>query len=252
MTEEGKYIYCIIETNSERNFGPMGMGDRGDEVATICYQDLSAVISNTPITKYVVSRENMMAHQKVIEAVMKDYTVLPVRFCTIAANAEEVRSLLRGRYGEFKNLLKDMDNKVELGVKALWKDMDVTFREIAAEDEAIKRLKEEIAAKSPEESYADRMRIGEMVKSALESKKRRLAEEIMYVLKKSSIDFRVNNTYGDRMILNAAFLVDRGREKEFDSRINELHAQYSEKIKFKYIGPVPPYNFVNIVLHLYG
>lgn len=250
MTEEGKYIYCIIETNCERNFGPMGIGGRGDEVATIGYQDLTAVISNTPMTKYAVSRENMMAHQKVIETVMKDYTVLPVRFCTIAANAEEVRSLLRKRYGEFKNLLKDMDNKVELGVKALWKDMDATFREIATESEAIKGLKEKLTTKSPEESYADRIKIGEMVKSALELKKERIAEELMDALKKSSIHFRVNNTYGDRMILNAAFLVDRGREKEFDNRINELQAQYGEKIKFKYVGPVPPYNFVNIVLYL--
>ncbi|GFP26767.1 GvpL/GvpF family gas vesicle protein, partial [Candidatus Hakubella thermalkaliphila] len=130
MMEEGKYIYCIIGTNEGRNFGPIGIGDRGDGVYTIGYQDLSAVISNSPMTKYVVSRENMTAHEKVIEEVMKDYSVLPVRFCTVATSAEEVRNLLRKRYTEFKNLLRDMDNKTELGVRALWKNMNAIFQEI--------------------------------------------------------------------------------------------------------------------------
>jgi len=120
MPGEGKYVYCIIESNEGRNFGPIGIGERGDIVSTIGYNDISAVISSSPMTKYVINRENMMAHERVIEVVMKDYTVLPVRFCTIASSAEEVRTLLRRRYSEFKGLLRDMDNKVEMGLKAIW------------------------------------------------------------------------------------------------------------------------------------
>jgi hypothetical protein len=90
MEKEGKYIYCIIETKQERNFGPIGIGGRGDEVTTIGYGDLSMVISDSPMTKYVVSRENMLAHEMVIEEVMKEFTVLPVRFCTIASDADEL------------------------------------------------------------------------------------------------------------------------------------------------------------------
>jgi hypothetical protein len=49
------------------------------------------VVSNSPITKYSVSRENMFAHEKAIEEVMKEYTVLPVRFCTITEVEEKLR-----------------------------------------------------------------------------------------------------------------------------------------------------------------
>lgn len=248
MVEEGKYIYCIIGTNEGRNFGPIGIGGRGDEVSTISYQDLSCVISNSPMTKYVISRENMTAHERVIEEVMKDYAVLPVRFCTIATCAEEVRDLLRKRGVEFRNLLRDMDGKVELGLRAWWKNMDMIFREIVDEHREIKRLREKIAGKSPEKTYAQRIKIGEMVKSALETKKDKEGEEILNVLKKISVDFRTNQLTGDRMIINAAFLVDKAREKEFDNRVDELTEKYDERIKFKYVGPAPPFNFVNITV----
>ena len=82
--KEGKYIYCIIALKEARSFGPIGIGGRGDEVNTIVYDDIAAVVSNSPVISYAVSRENMLAHEKAIEEVMKKYTVLPVRFCTIA------------------------------------------------------------------------------------------------------------------------------------------------------------------------
>ena len=91
---EGQYVYCVIGTGEARNFGPIGIGDRGDPVTTITYRDLGAVVSSIPMIKYVVSKETMISHEKVIEAVIKDYALLPVRFYTVAPNAEEVRSLL--------------------------------------------------------------------------------------------------------------------------------------------------------------
>jgi len=71
MEKEGKYIYCIIETKQERNFGPVGIGGRGCEVLAIGYDDLSMVVSNHPLTNITASKENMLTHQKVIEQVMK-------------------------------------------------------------------------------------------------------------------------------------------------------------------------------------
>jgi len=65
---------------------------------------------------------------KVIEEVMKEFDgVLPVRFGTVASNADEIRNLLDRRYREFKNELRDMDHKVELGVKGIWKNMNAIF-----------------------------------------------------------------------------------------------------------------------------
>jgi hypothetical protein len=51
------------------------------------------------------------------------------------------------------------------------------------------------------------------------------------------------------MIMNAAFLVQRAQEQAFDRRIKDI-ASHFDKLTFKYTGPWPPYNFVNIRLKL--
>lgn len=246
MREEGKYLYGIIGTNEERNFGPIGLGSQ--EVETITCRDLSAVISNASMGKYVVSKENLLAHERVLEQVMKEFTVLPVRFCTVAANAEEIRRLLERRHRELKHLLRDMDGKVELGVKALWRNMDIIFQEIVDENEEIKRLKAEIPERPARQTHTQRIAIGEMVQAALEAKKEREGEDLLRGLKRLSVDYRLNRTIGDKMLFNAAFLVDRAREKEFDDLMERLGLRYRERIKFAYVGPVPPYNFANLAL----
>lgn len=254
MEKEGKYIYCIIKTNDDRNFGPIGIGGRGDIVSTICYRGIGVVISNTPMTKYVLSKENLVSHTKVIEEIMKDYTVLPVRFCTIAADTDEIYNLLDKRHTEFESLLYDMDNKVEIGIKAIWKDMSKIFDEIVKENRNIKELKSRIIKKSPEKTYAERIQarlieVGKLVQSALRAKKDKEGEAIIMPLKRVTYDFKLNETAGDSMLLNAVFLIDKGRKREFDDLVDELDEKYGDRLNFKYIGPVPPYNFVNITIH---
>ena len=252
LGEEGKYIYCIIETKTERNFGPIGIGGRGDEVTTLSHRDLSMVISNSPMTKYVVSRENLLAHEKVTEEVMKEFTVLPVRFCTIASSVDEVRNLLDRRYREFKNLLKDMDHKVELGVKGLWKNMVPIYNEIVKENQTIERLREKARPRSGKKRallLETRVEMGKLVEEALQRKKDEEGDMICEALRRTVVDHRRNRTLGDEMFLNAAFLVDKGREKEFDNIMEDLNEGYQERIRFMYAGPLPPYNFVNVTIY---
>lgn len=244
-TGEGIYLYCIIGTGEAVNFGDIGIGGRGDAVTTAGYEDISAVISKSNERKYSLSRENLLSHQRVIERVMKDYTVLPVRFSTIADNIEGIHEVLRKRYEEFKNLLRDMDNKIELGIKAVWKDMDAVFQEILQEDEEIKRLRDRTAVMP---TYGDRINLGKMVQAGLKSKKETEADKMMSSLKTISVDTRDNQVYGDNMVLNAAFLVDMARIKEFDTMVQTIDADYRARMRLKYVGPVPPFNFVNIVV----
>jgi len=250
MEKEGKYIYCIIGTKQERNFGAIGIGGRGDEVLTIGYNDLSMVVSSYPLAKFVVDRQNMLAHEKVIEEVMKEFdSVLPVRFGTIASDADEIRNLLDRRYREFKNALRDMNHKVELGVKGIWKNMNTIFKEIGEENKEIKNLKEKIQNEASKKNIQLKIEIGAMVKEALEKKKEKEAQDIVDVLKRTFVDHRLTKTICDEMFMNAAFLVDKGREKEFDNIMDELRREYKDRIKFMYAGPLPVFNFVNIVIY---
>ena len=57
MEKEGKYIYCITGSNQFQSFGPLGIGGRGDEVYTICFNDIAAVVSNSPVKKSCLKRK---------------------------------------------------------------------------------------------------------------------------------------------------------------------------------------------------
>lgn len=247
--DQGKYLYCVINESQDRNFGPIGIGDGGDEVHTLGFRDLACVISSTPMTKYVVSRENLIAHEKVIEEVMKDYnSVLPVRFCTIATSAEEIRNLLMKKHQELKNLLRLMDNKVELGLKIFWKDMDVIFKEIGSAHKEIKSLKEKLFRRSASAALEEKVDLGKKVKTALDQKREAEAEEILDVLRPKCVELRSNKILGDNMILNGAFLMDKAHEMEFDDLIEAVSQKYKDRLMFKYVGPIAPFNFAELVI----
>jgi len=54
------------------------------------------------------------------------------------------------------------------------------------------------------------------------------------------------------MVLNGAFLVDAAKESDFDEAVQSLDQDFGDRLMFKYVGPVPPYNFVNIVVNWGG
>ncbi len=246
-TKEGKYIYCVMDSSQPQSFGPLGIGGRGDQLHMICFNDISAVVSNTPTKKYRVSRENSLAHEKAIEKVMSEHTVLPVRFATIAEDDEEVQRILQAEYDRFRELLIQMKDKTELGVKAVFKE-EVIYKDILEKYEYIRVLKEKIADLPPERTHHQRMKIGEMVEAALQQEKQIVEEDILNTLSPLAVEVKTNNPYGELMIINAAFLVEKEKEAEFDHQVQELGNKYGEKVNFKYVWSLPPFNFVNLVI----
>ena len=93
------------------------------------------------------------------------------------------------------------------------------------------------------------METGRMVAKALARKKELEAEKIVDALRRTASDYKLNPTFGDEMFMNAAFLVDKGREKEFDNIMDDLSRAHKDRIKFAYAGPLPVYNFVTIEIH---
>lgn len=248
---QGTYIYAIIEADQPQDFGNSGIGGRGDKVYSVHHDGLAAVVSSSPIVKYPVSRDNTMAHQKVLEEVMRKFTLLPVRFCTIAENENDIKEkVLKARCREFKNLLWEMKDKIELGIRVVWTNMEEIFGEIVEENQDIKQLKEKTAKEIfPARRRIGMMRIGEMVKEALEEKKEKEAKELLAVLKPLSVDLREKEVYGDRNIAKFAFLVKKANEGDFDEKIRELAKKYVPRKKINYFGPVPLYNFVEVVVN---
>jgi len=245
---EGQYLYAIIETDLDMSLGLKSIGDGNDEVCTVREGDVGVVISRSPVTEYPVTRANTMAHQKVMEEVMKRFPMLPVRFGTVAEGMDQIRDkLLRERHQELKDTLHFMRDKVELGLKVMWRDMPSVFQEIVAENADIVRLRERLM-KRRGGVQRDQVRLGEMVKTGLEARKKRDQQAILDPLDGLWVDRKVGSPFGDQMILNTAFLVEKKKEPSFDAVMQKLAALYDNKMLFKYVGPIPPCNFVEIVV----
>ena len=114
------------------------------DVYTVHYKDMAAVVSDAPLEVLDSTRENVLAHERVNETVMREHTVIPMSFGTIFKTREDIVELLRSAYEAFGDVLNKMQNKLEFGLKVLW-DRDQAVREVEQEDEDISRLKKEIS-----------------------------------------------------------------------------------------------------------
>ena len=113
----------------------------------------------------------------------------------------------------------------------------------------MRRLRDSLRGKPPESTHYERIRLGGMVKEALE--RRREAEAAVLLAPLGRIaDRSVENPVAvDRVVVNAAFLVESEREKEFDQAMDCLEGEHGQRVSLRYVGPVPPYDFVNVVVN---
>jgi Gas vesicle synthesis protein GvpL/GvpF len=247
--EGGRYVYGIVETKEHLNFGKIGIGGAGEAVYGVNYQDIAAVVSKTAVAIFDPTRENALAHEHVIETVMKNYTIIPMSFGTVFRTDDDIRQVLKSIYVSLKDVLKQMAGKLEFGVKVNW-DRDQIIDELQQHDEELRKFHQEIVRKQLQSTYFARMQLGRMIDKALAERATLYVREIYEALRSCCVASRDNQPIGDKMIMNAAFLVERKREAEFDAVVNKLAKKYGKRLKFKYTGPWPPYNFVNIRLKL--
>jgi hypothetical protein len=247
--ETGRYVYGIVHAKDPVTFGKIGIGGSGELVYTVNYQDIAAVVSNTSVYIFDPTRENALAHEHVIETVMKNHTIIPMSFGTVFRTDNDIREVLKSIYPSLKDVLHQMAGKLEFGLKVNW-DRDQIIEDIKHEDEEIRQFHQEIIRKHLQSTYLARMQLGRMIDKALAERSIAYVREIYEALRGVCVASRDNQPIGDKMIMNAAFLVERDREAEFDSAVNKIARKYGQRLKFKYTGPWPPYNFVNIRLKL--
>lgn len=209
----GKYIYGIIIGSGDTALGIRGL-DGASPVYTIAHQGLSCVVSNYFGKEFgSMSKEELvqclLAHQVVVEQVMKKHTILPVKFGTVLSTSDEVCDLLSQGHSQFFFTLVWIQDKVEVEVTATW----------------------------------DR---GQMVKASMDQHRDSYLERIISFLKPVSIEVQPNALGSDEMVINVAFLVERANLEAFDSRVRQLNDLFYNQINFHIISPLPPYSFATV------
>src|SRR5579885_3386290 len=171
---EGIYVYCVIESAEPRTFGSIGIGGRGDEVYTVHYKDLAAVVSRTPL--------------QVNEVVMIDngLTPVPMSFGTVFRTEKDTVEFLKDTYDALRDVLGKMKDKLEFGLKVNW-NRDEVLAEIETENEEIRRLKSEILNNQQSSTYFARMQLGRLVDQALAEKSNNYVAEIYDHLRDAAI-----------------------------------------------------------------
>src|SRR5205085_11102649 len=188
----------------------------GDMVYTVNYQDIAAVVSNTSVYIFDPTRENALAHEHVIESVMRSYTIIPMSFGTVFRTDDDIREVLKSIYPSLKDVLNQMAGKVEFGLKVTW-ERDQVIEELQREDDEIHRFHHEITRKHLQSTYFARMQLGRMIDKALAVRSTEYVREIYDALRGVCVASRDNKPIGDKMIMNAAFLIQKDRENEFDA-----------------------------------
>lgn len=247
--QEGLYVYGVIESRAGVNFGKSSIGGVSEDVSTVHYGDIAAVVSRTPVFIFDPTRDNALAHEHVIETVMKNYTIVPMAFGTVFRTSEDIKEVLKSIYPSLKDVLRQMTGKLEFGLKVTW-DRDRIIEELKREHDEIHRFHQELTRKHLQSTYFARMQLGRMIDKALAELAANYVRDIYDGLRGVCVASRDNKPIGDKMIMNAAFLIQKEREAEFDAAVNRIAQKFGDRLNFKYTGPWPPYNFVNIRLKL--
>lgn len=244
----GKYIYGIIK-GSDNDLAPIYGIDTSSTVYTVAYKDLSCLVSNYSggdfgsMTKEEVVR-CLLAHQVVVEHVMRGHSVLPVKFGTVLTTSDEAHSLLSQGHLQFVDALAWIQDKVEIEVAATWNTKQI-LQEISTEPE-ISRAAKGIVRRPEQPTLQEQIQLGQMVKASMDKRRSDYRERMINFLMSAAIDVQPNLMVSDEMVMNVAFLVDKSRQEEFDSCVRQLNDLFHNQINFRIIGPLPPYTFATV------
>lgn len=246
-TECGIYVFCTIEEKTPKKFGKVIVNGEETEIYTLHYENAAMVVSRVS-GEVLPERQNLFAHQKVITEVMKSYTVIPMSFGNVFNSEEDVLLIMKHLYKELEVLFSQLANKIEVGLKVVAKQEWI--EQEMKRDPILSEWKNSNKDLTNPALFYDKIQLGEHAQKFVKLLEQKLENEIYHPLVGLSDAGKLNSIIPGKTILNAAFLVNRDNEEAFDERVNQLYEQWKDKTDFKYSGPWPAYNFVNIRLRI--
>lgn len=186
----------------------------------------------------------LSAHQRVIETVLRDYPVLPVKFGLTLPDEGALRGLLRQGHHLLQTTLAAYAGQQQREVLVLW-DLQKTFQEIAAEG-PIAALRAQIIGRPDEETTAERIALGQQVHAELQRRRDAISAQVIARLGVVAADLIIQPTMNDSMVANVALLIDDARQGDLDEALDELDAHFASQLQIRCVGPLPAYSFATL------
>lgn len=242
---EGRWIYGVVPAGAELR--QLRSGGQTPEVWVVESGGLGAIVGAVPRNDARATRDQALAHSRVLEAAVADAPVVPFRFGMIVPGGDDAvsRDLLDAYHDQLATLLERVQGVVQLTVKVDYRE-DVLLRDILEAEPEIARLRE-ATHQAPETAMRnERIRLGELINAAVETRRQRDALDIMQALEPAAAAAVADQLEQEYMVLNAAFLVDRERTQSFADAVDTVAEEHIGRMHFRLLGPMPAYSFIDL------
>lgn len=245
--ENAVYLLGIIGNGAGKDFS---CEVSGLEVYTVSHRDITALVNHGPVlgfdrlTKDVVAGE-LFKYQAVLEEGMRHFSVLPVKFGTWVSNDLEAEKVLNKGYWDIRRLYIEVNHCVEFEVVATWVKEKI-LKDVFISVPEVQELQKSLAGVPEERSFEYKVRLGQLVQAELLHRREIFGQRIKEALSTVSAGTVTNELLDDFMVLNSAFLIQKGKEDAFDRILQELDSEYRGFVNFRCIGPLPAYSFATI------
>lgn len=173
------------------------------------------------------SEDVLWRHEEVVERLMADRAVLPVRFGAAFSDVRDLRREIRTRAGAFAETLAYVRGRVELGVRVLSTRNGEPETPLRLERHGREGGRAYLAARLAERAHA-----------------REVADAVHEPLAAAAVASRQRLFARERLLSTAAYLVERESVRTFTETLERVQAEHPE-LAVLCTGPWPPYNFVD-------
>lgn len=250
MSDSGTYVFAVAVCDQfDLTIDVGALPERFGSVRAIVVDGLVAFVSNYtgPAIEDVPQNEltgHLLLHQKVIEDLMRDNSVLPVRLGTVLEDDDAIASLLRGSRDLLHTTWEHFRGVVEVDVAATW-DIGEILAQVGVDPEVS-------AAKSSAMTAPVELRteavvgVGRLVEAKLDKRRGELELKVLEHLRPYANDMQLNSVVSDELVCNIAFLIDQSQVGHIDEALHRLDAELEGRCDFRRVGPLPPYSFATI------
>jgi hypothetical protein len=239
---DGLCVYGIMRAEAAPASPPAGV--EGRAVRRVKSGALAALVSDAPAAPIRATRRNLMAHSEVLQHAVAETAVLPMQFGVVMPDEDTLDAELLSPHQErLVAQLEAFDTLVEVDLKLICEETDM-LRAILAERPDIAELRTRLAGQSAEATYYERIQLGQMVAEASEARRTAALQQVLGALEPLTVETAVSDPAHEHMLVNAAFLAERAQLDRLDVAVRELATEMGDEVRFKYVGPLPPYHFV--------
>jgi hypothetical protein len=247
MTEQttGFFLYGVVPADVEPTAQAKGIGDPPAPVRTVVHQDIAALVSEVSLDRPLGEAKDLLTFQRLLDGTATASPVLPVRFGAVLADRDAVTELLAANHDAFLDALHELEGRVEYAVRGRYHD-ETVLEEVIADNDEVKSLREQIQGK-PEDATMDlRIRLGEIVSTAVEAKRNADSQRLAEALEPFADDIVTLAPTHEYDAANVAALVRSEARDEFESAVHELADEWSDRAGVRLLGPLAPYDFATL------